>query len=104
MLPLGKKSLFEIHKINDPADRLTSAATLLEYSLVQLDPHLRLADGSAPSLSDRLRGMKGQVGDLGSILQAVQVRNRVVHAQGGQPAGGEPGPGRRQRDRCGRTD
>jgi hypothetical protein len=89
LLPIGKKSLVEIGHLYDPADRLTNAATLLEYSLVQLAPGFRQADGSAPSLSDRLRSLQGQVPDVGSILRAVQVRNRVVHAQGTMVTKGE---------------
>ncbi len=82
MLPAGKKSLFEIDRIADPADRLTNAASLLEYALVLLDPYARRPDGAAPSVSDRVRGLGDQLPGGASVLWALQVRNRVVHAQG----------------------
>ena len=89
MLPPGKKSLYEIYVLYDPADRLTNAATLLEYCLAQLAPNLRRADGSAPNLSDRLRHSAGQLPEARRLQPAVQARNRLVHAQGQPVTPGE---------------
>lgn len=77
-LPLGKKSLIQIERRQDPLRRVVELGTLLEWLLRLENPDTPIADGCPPLAVVVAAYALGP-----KLADAVQLRDRLVHVVGG---------------------
>jgi hypothetical protein len=79
MLPTGVRKLNEIRSLEDPAHRLISGATTLEFVLRTLDPGAVNAEGKSPTIRERVDQWADRFDDVNRVHFGLNRRNLLVH-------------------------